>query len=592
MAGNDMKLKGDIGASSVLCLRHRRAGARTAATLAAAAAAIALTGTASAQFSLIKDINPGPVDSSPSELIAYNSGIYFAANDGTSGNELWGSGGTADTTFLIKDINPGPGSSNPTGLTVWNGGLYFAADDGDFGVELWRSFGNTATTELVADINEAGDSSPAEFTDAGSLLYFSADGGNGRQVWQTDGNITSQLTNLNPGVGSNPTNLFFHNGILYFAANDGTNGNELWIYDGLTPPQLVNINPGAASSNPAWFAPIGTSVVFAATTAAAGREIWISNGTVAGTALLRDIEAGAASSNPEQLVARTASEVVFTAVQGNLGREPWRTNGTLAGTVLIENVRTGANNGSDPTHLTAIDGIVYMGISKANPLAPEPWAYDGTSVFELAKLGQGNLGSEPGNYTAVGSVIFFTANDQNNFGHELWRTEGTAATTVFVQDINPGLASSTPLSLVSAGGGLFFSALSPSGRELWGSTGIILAVELDGFTATADTPYSPVVLSWTTTAELDNVGFLLYRANPDGSRGDLLSPGLIPAEANATEGATYTFTDPIALNGADDWRGYFLVDVDVNGQQTEHGPIGVRILNQIRDSSVEDWSSF
>ena len=43
------------------------------------------------------------------------------------------------TTTLVKDINPGTGDSSPYGFTALGGYLYFQADDGTNGYELWRT---------------------------------------------------------------------------------------------------------------------------------------------------------------------------------------------------------------------------------------------------------------------------------------------------------------------------------------------------------------------------------------------------------------------------------------------------------------------
>ena len=65
--------------------------------------------------------------------------LYFAANDGISGAELWTSDGTPAGTTLVADISPGATSSEPAHLTDVNGVLFFTANDGIHGTELWRT---------------------------------------------------------------------------------------------------------------------------------------------------------------------------------------------------------------------------------------------------------------------------------------------------------------------------------------------------------------------------------------------------------------------------------------------------------------------
>jgi ELWxxDGT repeat protein len=86
---------------------------------------------------LVKDINPGGASSNPGGLADVNGILFFAANDGTHGSELWKSDGTASGTVLVADIDPGSASSYPTFLTVAGRHLFFTADDGVHGAELW-----------------------------------------------------------------------------------------------------------------------------------------------------------------------------------------------------------------------------------------------------------------------------------------------------------------------------------------------------------------------------------------------------------------------------------------------------------------------
>ncbi len=84
---------------------------------------------------LVKDIYQAG-DSSPSGLTAVDRTLFFRADDGTTGEELWTSDGTTAGTVLVKDIHPA-GDSSPHNLTNVNGTLFFAADDGTTGIELW-----------------------------------------------------------------------------------------------------------------------------------------------------------------------------------------------------------------------------------------------------------------------------------------------------------------------------------------------------------------------------------------------------------------------------------------------------------------------
>src|SRR5439155_200257 len=144
----------------------------------------------------------------------------------------------AESPLLVKDINPGSGSSDPISLTNVNGTLFFAADDGSDGIELWKSDGTAAGTALVKDIGPgAGSSLPVHLTNVNGRLFFSAgDGSNGFELWKRDGTAagTVLVKDISPGAAStlpfqNMTNVA---GTLFLRADDGTNGIELWKSDG------------------------------------------------------------------------------------------------------------------------------------------------------------------------------------------------------------------------------------------------------------------------------------------------------------------------------------------------------------------------
>ena len=145
------------------------------------------------------DLNAGPTGSGPSYLTNVNGTLFFAANDGVHGTELWKTDGTGSGTVLVKDIDPGSVGSNIKGIVNVNGTLYFSANDGTHGNELWKSDGTAAGTVLVQDINlRSVDANPANFTVLGNSLLFTADDGfHGTELWKLP--IASSTNAAQPG---------------------------------------------------------------------------------------------------------------------------------------------------------------------------------------------------------------------------------------------------------------------------------------------------------------------------------------------------------------------------------------------------------
>jgi ELWxxDGT repeat protein len=115
--------------------------------------------------------------------VEMNGVLYFAADDGVTGRELWRSDGTAEGTRMLADIHP-TASSSPRFLTVAGGRLFFSADDGTHGRELWQSDGTAGATTLVGDVLPgAAGSNPYGFVVSGSRLFFGADGPEGTGLW-------------------------------------------------------------------------------------------------------------------------------------------------------------------------------------------------------------------------------------------------------------------------------------------------------------------------------------------------------------------------------------------------------------------------
>ncbi len=189
----------------------------------------------------------GPFGLDLSELVEWGGALYFFGNVDNSGNSgdpgsppirgLYRSDGTTAGTVLLRAVAPAFGFNRAeTGfLTAVGSQLFFTADDGVHGVELWKTDGTAAGTALVRDLFPgAGSSRPTALTAAGNLLLFTADDGvHGAELWQSDGTAagTRLVQDIAPGVpGSVPQNLTVSGGKLFFSADDGIWGREPWVY--------------------------------------------------------------------------------------------------------------------------------------------------------------------------------------------------------------------------------------------------------------------------------------------------------------------------------------------------------------------------
>jgi ELWxxDGT repeat protein len=423
---------------------------------------------------LLLDINSvAGASSSPKFFTQVNNLVFFSADDGAHGGELWESNGSAPGTFLVKDINSSAGSSNPEYLTNVNGTLFFRANDGAHGVELWASNGTPAGTVLVKDINlGASGSIPNRLTNVNGTLFFSADDGtHGFELWESNGSAagTFLVKDILPGAGNSypfyPTNV---NGTLFFQANDGTHGAELWQSNGSAAGTFLvqDILPGAGNSYPQRLTNVNGTVFFSADDGTHGQELWESNGSAAGTFLVQDINPGAGTSFPLSLT-NVNGTLFFQANDGTHGAEVWESNGTAPGTLLVKDINPGTS-GSYPGSLTNVNGTLFFFTSDGTHGA-ELWASNGSAAGTLLvkDINPGTSGSYPGSLTNVNGTLFFSASDGTH-GAELWESNGSAAGTFLIQDINPGAASSSPQYPINVNGGLFFSADDGThGREPW-----------------------------------------------------------------------------------------------------------------------------
>ena len=483
---------------------------------------------------LVKDINPGIASANCMLLTDVGGVLYFAANDGTTGNELWRSDGTVAGTVLVTDINTG-GNADPLELANAGGVLYFSATTPSFGREIWKSDGSVAGTAMVRDINVLTQAatmvSPVNAN--GRIFCGLSDGVNSQQLWVSDG--TASGTRRVGPLLDYVNYLFNVSGIVYFTGADATYGAELWRSDGTDAGTFMvkDFFAGSFGSNAAAIAAIngmifvvaqgdinsglwrtdGTDAgtVFLKTldsiryptvmngvlyfagreSATAGIELYRSDGTAAGTRMVKDIYPGLNNSSPNRLAyvggalyfqagspgsvgvwksdgsdagtvfvdfssnARSFTEhggaVLFVAEAAFPNVDLWRTDGTAAGTALVSRYST-----SNPVMSLVKSGSVFL--NPPSTVGTELFVTDGTAggtVLVKDICNPGSAGVDK--LTDVDGVIYFTATDGSS-GTEMWRSNGSAEGTVQVADIFPGATSSSPTDLLSYNGVLFCMA--------------------------------------------------------------------------------------------------------------------------------------
>lgn len=177
------------------------------------------------------------------------------------------------------------------------------------------------------------------------------------EPWVVSQSGITLLREINPSAGSEPQGLAnIGAGRVAFTADAGAGlGRELWITNGTSAGTIAlgDLRPGAAGSDAAGFtATTGGRFVFGADDGVAGRELWVSDGTAAGTRLLVDLLPGAGGSNPQNFVALGDGRVAFTGT-GAGGAGLWATDGTAVGTVAFGTGLVASNL----TATTIFDGL-------------------------------------------------------------------------------------------------------------------------------------------------------------------------------------------------------------------------------------------
>jgi ELWxxDGT repeat protein len=372
----------------------------------------------------LKDIRPGATGSSAQGYVRAGSQVFFLADDGFTGMDLYRTDGTANGTFRVKDL---AGTFGANKLTPLGNNVVFVSSD-SFGSELWVSDGTLAGTIRISDINPSGGSEPTLLTVVGDSVYFAArETTSGSHVlWKTNGTATGTVRVPRDAanspivvgtLGSGSMELTAVGNTLYFTGNDAQ-GRELWRTDGTLAGTGIVKDISSFSSNPSDLTAFGNQLLFRANDDS-GTKLWVTDGTAANTQMLAAISA---FSLTEHVGAGLA---YFSVNSSGGGTDLWKTDGTVAGTqVLVSNITT-FPSGVLLRDFVAPDGKFYFGVKpSAAKSDSELWRTDGTSIGTVRVIPGVTLNDNVGHdieFASLNGRMFFTGKG-GAAGFELWTT--------------------------------------------------------------------------------------------------------------------------------------------------------------------------
>jgi LPXTG-site transpeptidase (sortase) family protein len=385
---------------------------------------------------MVIDIQPGSASSGIDNIKGLGNAVFFSAED-AAGIELWVSEPPYDctSTHRVADLNEN-GDSTPTDLVPIGNAMFFAADDGIHGKEIFKTSPPYNSIDLVADIwHGANGSNPRELTRLGWMLFYIANDSTGVEVWRSDPQYTPdtaiKTTNIAMNGDAEIYDLVLVDNNFLFSANDGESGKELYK---LEPPyntavRVTDITATAPSTSPDWITPIGSFVFFSGNIGFSGNELYISKPPYEPTTtfIVDDIFKGFGSSNPQNLTA-VGTTLFFTANEGIAGTELWKSVPPYDDdhTNIVADINPGLNP-SNPKQLTAIGTTLFFtaddGTYGYELYMSEP-PYENYTTVRIADLYSGWHSSYSHSFAAIDRTLYFSAND-GHIGQELWKVDGS-----------------------------------------------------------------------------------------------------------------------------------------------------------------------
>lgn len=326
-----------------------------------------------------------------------------------------------------------------------------------------QSYGETLVADICPGTNP---STPVQFTEAGSKVFFQAtDCIHGKEWWVTDGTAagTRMIVDLRPGAsGQTDVDAGVHtmlNGLLYFTASDSLHGVELWKTDGTAAGTTLvkDIEPGINRSYISTMYHYAGKIYFSKSKGNGGvapNELWVTDGTTAGTKFVTDLDVLVYSMEYNGRLYVQASKPATRI-------ELYSTDGTDTGTHIVKDISPGTGSGN-PRLFTKLNGYLFFVAGIGNDI--EMMRTDGTDTGTkiVKNIYNGGFGANPYYPVVFNNYLYFSCTDSVAGGFGIWKTDGTEAGTKRVA------ASPSTVNMFPWMGKLYMSGkFGTVGRELY-----------------------------------------------------------------------------------------------------------------------------
>ncbi len=396
---------------------------------------------------LLSLINPnGRSISSFTEFLNFNNKTYFMATDNGMNGEFWSSDGTAQSTQKITNLSEFGVNTLFTSSCLASEKIVFNVFRPDFGFTLPHSLSSEGDVEIISETNNISCSNSDNFEDGSThgALFFT---GFSSEIFdtvikRTDGiSIVDVFDTTFLRNGSRITNL---NGRIIYFSRDNAIETKLMVAnadgsDNEFLKSFVSINSMSSEQTDRrnQMAILNGKLYFNAKDDLHGFSLWVTDGTVDGTQLVKDLD-NTQEDTEISLMQVLDGKLLFSATGSASGL--WVSDGTTQGTIKISDTKPRSQ--LDFTFLpslpeTSVGRYFFAGTSDdGNGI--ELWASDGTSQGTyLVKEINPNGSSDPLKFKDMGEYMLFIAKGNEQEGFELWRTDGTSEGTYLVKDICP-----------------------------------------------------------------------------------------------------------------------------------------------------------